>query len=86
MEFCAGDGGGQVGGDRVSGGGVLSRTSWESSEMPGILGKHRKNTDIKKIYDSGLSFQSDLPFSSIGLKSTQLFIQYLPSDSIIWSV
>lgn len=58
MEFCAGDGGGQVGGDRVSRGGVLSRTSWESSEIPGILGKNEKNKNIKKRYTSSLSFQS----------------------------
>lgn len=47
MEFCAGDGGGQVGGDRVSGGGV-SRTSWESSEMPGILGKNEKTQILRE--------------------------------------
>lgn len=48
MEFCAGDGGGQVRGDRLSGGGVLSRTSWESSEIPGILGKNEKTKILRK--------------------------------------
>lgn len=54
-------------------------------KCPGFWVK-MKNTDIKKRFVPGFSFQSDLPFSSIGLKPTQLFIKYLPSDSIIWSV